>query len=83
MRLRIDWKATILATCVLLLLSVLVNLAFAALSFPVMVLPLALIAGGVLLSMTNTPHRRKRMRSLLQDQRRLAKSFVRCLLDRD
>ena len=32
---KLDWKATILATCFLLLLSVLVNLAFAALSFPV------------------------------------------------
>ena len=82
MKFRIDCKATILATSVLLLLSLLINLAFAALSFPVVVLPLALIA-GMLLSVTSTPRRRDRLRSLLQGQKQLAKSFVRCLLDED
>ena len=46
-------------------------------------LPLVLIAGGVLFSVTSTLPFRNRIRHLLQDQRRLAKSFVRCLCDKD
>ena len=83
MKLRIDWKGTVLATGILLLLSALVNLIFVALSFPAVMLPLVMIAGGSLFFVNRSPRRRDKIRGLLQDQKRLAKSFVRCLFDKE
>lgn len=83
MKIRIDWRLTLAVTCGLMFITTLLNLLFAALSFHLLVLPLALIAGGgAIVSLSRSPRRRVTLRQLLHEQKKLAKSFVRCFIER-